>query len=188
MSNPKTDPHGKDMAPSPWFLRFLPSIKAPGNILDLAAGGGRYGRWALDQGHQVVLLDRDTSNLDDLRNHPTARVMTHDLENGAPWPFKPATFDGVMVSNYLHRPLFDDLAACLASNGLLIYETFAKGNEQFGKPSNPAFLLHQDELLTFRDRGLQVIAFEQGIETMTDGPRARQRLAAIKSEALADLP
>jgi hypothetical protein len=107
-----------------------------------------------------------------------------DLENGAARPLG-AGYDGIVVTNYLHRPLFPVLAEALAPNGLLIYETFASGNERFGRPSNPDFLLRPGELLEAFG-GLTVIAFEQG-EVTLPRPAVIQRIAAV-SGPLGRLP
>jgi hypothetical protein len=114
---------------------------------------------------------------------PGITTFQYDLEEegaeeGTPWPFAPGRFAGIVVTNYLHRPLFAHLAGALAPNGILVYETFALGNERFGKPSNPAFLLASGELLDVASRhGLRVLAYEDGV---IDAPRpARvQRLCA----------
>ena len=110
---------------------------------------------------------------------PYARVVVADIEN-APWPLAGERFDAVLVTNYLWRPLWPILLASLADGGVLIYETFALGNERFGKPSNPDFLLHPGELLQVC-RALHVVAYEDG---MLDAPARRvQRIAAINAPA-----
>jgi hypothetical protein len=108
--------------------------------------------------------------------------MQYDLEApGAAWPFAPGRFAGIVVTNYLHRPLLPQLAAALAPNGVLVYETFALGNEAFGKPSNPAFLLQPGELLAFAaGAGLRVIAYEDGVVNEPK-PAMVQRLCACAS-------
>jgi SAM-dependent methyltransferase len=133
-----------------------------GKVLDLAAGGGRHARYFKDLGYQITALDRDVSRLQDLAGHG-AEVMAADLENGSPWPLGAREFDGIVVTNYLHRPLFPHLANALAPGGVLIYETFGVGNERLGKPSNPTFLLRPGELLEFAAaHGLQVLAYQCG--------------------------
>lgn len=128
-------------------------------MLDLAAGSGRHTRYFKDLGYQVTALDRDVSRLRDL----AAEVIAADLEDGSPWPLGGRAFDGIVVTNYLHRPLFPHLASALAPGGVLIYETFGVGNERFGKPSNPNFLLRPGELLAFAGaHGLQVLAYACG--------------------------
>jgi hypothetical protein len=82
--------------------------------------------------------------------------------------------------NYLYRPLFPLLLESLSPNGLLLYDTFAVGQETIGKPTNPDFLLRQGELLDQVRDHLQVIAFEQGRIGGSDGDAIKQRLAAIK--------
>jgi SAM-dependent methyltransferase len=171
---------------SAWVRRFLPAIRAQGRILDLAAGAGRHSLLARQLGFEVVAADRETSDLSArFAGDPACRIITIDLEADAIWRLG-GGFDGIIVTNYLHRPLFPDLATALAPGGVLIYETFLQGNERFGKPTNPAFLLQRDELLdAFRGR-LAILAFEQGVVALPR-PAAIQRLAAIKG-ALGALP
>ncbi len=163
-------------APSPWVEQFAGLIASGGDVLDLACGGGRHGRLFLDRHHPVTLLDRDLSGVTDLRTHAAAELVEADLENG-PWPLGNRTFGGIVVTNYLWRPLKTRITAALAPNGVLIYETFMQGNERFGKPSNPAFLLQPDELLDWcREAGLSIRAFEQGEESNA----VRQRICAVR--------
>jgi SAM-dependent methyltransferase len=175
------------VAPSPWVARWAPCIPA-GEVLDLACGRGRHARACAALGHPVLAVDRDPAAL---RETAGQGITTQciDLEGegaglAAPWPFAPGRFAGVIVTNYLHRPLFTGLAAALQPGGLLIYETFALGNEAYGKPSNPAFLLAPGELLDVaRTHGLHVLAYEDGV--IHAGRSARvQRLCAIRPEFL----
>jgi len=167
--------------PSPWFRRFLPLIRRGGRVLDLAAGGGRHVRLLRDAGYQVVAADRDASLLRAaFPADSSCEIIELDLEDGGPWRLG-GGYDGIVVANYLWRPLLPLLAPALAPRGVLLYETFMLGNERFGKPSNPEFLLRPGELLAaFLDR-LGIIAFEQGT---VDQPRPAviQRLAAIKGD------
>jgi SAM-dependent methyltransferase len=137
-------------------------VRVGGTVLDLAAGGGRHARYFNELGYRATALDRDVSGLRELTS-AGVEVMIADLEDGSPWPLGGRAFDGIVVTNYLHRPLLAHLAAALAPGGVLIYETFARGNERFGKPSNPDFLLRPGELLEFAARrGLQVLAYACG--------------------------
>ena len=104
--------------------------------------------------------------------------MAADLEDGSPWPLGVRELDGIVVTNYLHRPLLPHLASALTPGGVLIYETFGVGNERFGKPSNPNFLLRPGELLEFAAaHGLQVLAYECG-EVSEPKQSVIQRIAA----------
>jgi SAM-dependent methyltransferase len=132
-------------APSPWVVRWAALIRPGGAVLDVASGHGRHARHLAAQGYRVTAVDRDPAALASVAGLAGVRAVEADLE-GAPWPFEAGTFDGVVVANYLHRPLFDALAATLAPGGLLVYETFMQGNERYGKPSNPDFLLRPYEL------------------------------------------
>ena len=165
---------------SPWVARWLPAAPA-GDVLDLACGRGRHARLAASAGRPVLAVDRDPAALLDAAG-PGIVTQCVDLEEaGAVWPFAPGRFAAVVVTNYLHRPLFGDLAGALQAGGLLIYETFAQGNEAFGKPSNPAFLLAPGELLDMaRRHGLHVLAYEDGVVRAPRTARI-QRLCAIAS-------
>lgn len=166
---------GSTLAPSPWVERHLGLVKAGGWVLDLAAGGGRHARLAQGRGHRVTALDRDLSALIAI---PGIAVIAHDLETGDPFPFGDASFDGVIVANYLWRPLLPALPGLLAPGGALLYETFARGNERFGKPSNPAFLLRPGELLESVRGRLRVVAYEE-LEITEPRPAMVQRIAAL---------
>jgi SAM-dependent methyltransferase len=126
-------------------------------VLDVAAGGGRHSRFFADRGHRVTALDRDTSRL---TGHPGIDIVQADLEDGSPWPLPGRTFGAVVVTSYLHRPLFPALLDALAPGGVLLYETFMEGNERFGEPSRPAFLLKDGELLDLARGRLSVTAYE----------------------------
>lgn len=164
-----------ELPPSSWVVRFVPLIRPGGVALDLAAGGGRHTRLLLDRGYQVRAVDREVTALAPLAG-PDCQVEAVDLETGAPWPLG-GGYDGIVVTNYLHRPLLPALAAALAPGGALIYETFMRGNERFGRPHNPEFLLRPGELLE-AFAGLAIVAFEQG-EVDHPRPAAIQRIAAV---------
>jgi SAM-dependent methyltransferase len=162
---------------SPWVRRFAGLVPA-GEVLDLACGSGRHARLLAALGHPVLALDRDPAALASAAGQGIT-TMQYDLEQeGAGWPFAPGRFAGIVVTNYLHRPLLPQLAQSLAPGGVLIYETFALGNEVFGKPSNPAFLLAPGELLGLASTGgLRVIAYELGFVSQPK-PAIVQRLCA----------
>jgi SAM-dependent methyltransferase len=161
--------------PSPWVVRWAGTIPAGGRVLDVACGGGRHLRYLRSLGYTAVGVDRQALSAAD-----GVDVRVADIEAG-PWPFSPGEFDGVVVTNYLHRPLFPHLVAALREGGVLIYETFALGNERYGRPSNPDFLLKPGELLE-RVEPLRVIAFEQGL---VSSPRQAliQRICAVRAES-----
>ena len=166
---------------SPWVARFAPLIRPGGAALDVACGGGRHAVLLAELGHDVVAVDRD---LGGLPAHGRIEAVQADLEAG-PWPLPGRRFDAVIVTNYLHRPLFPALLESLADDGLLLYETFAVGNERFGRPSNPDFLLRPGELLDVCKGTLRVLAYEDGIENES---RAVQRIAATKGQRSWPLP
>jgi SAM-dependent methyltransferase len=160
--------------PSAWVLRFAPLIRHGGRMLDLAAGGGRHTKLLLDMG-LVTAVDRDVSGLDSLAGS-RCDIRQIDLETGEAWELG-GDWDGIVVTHYLHRPLLAPIAAALAPDGVLIYETFAAGNERFGRPRNPDFLLRPGELLqAFAE--LTIVAFEQG-EVARPRPAMIQRIAAV---------
>ena len=175
---------------SPWVARFAP-LARPGEALDLACGNGRHTRLLAAQGLQVLAVDRNPAALAASAGGGVT-TLACDLEaDGASWPFEAGRFAVIVVTNYLHRPLFAQIAASLRPDGILIYETFAQGNEVYGKPSNPAFLLAPGELLALaQDGGLQVLAYEDG-HVERPHPAQVQRLCAAghayrKTEAWLD--
>jgi SAM-dependent methyltransferase len=183
---PSRDPrrHLALSEPSAWVERFAGLAASGGPILDVACGGGRHTRLFLARGHPVTAVDRDGSALDDLGDRPDLERLQADLEDGRPFPLAGRQFAGIVVTNYLHRPLFQALIAALAPGGVLIYETFAQGNERFGKPRNPDHLLRPGELLEAVRGTLRVLAYE---DLVVDRPKpaAVQRLCA-RNEVPAD--
>lgn len=173
-----TGPHGTEM-PSAWIARWAPLVAAGGRVLDVASGAGRHSRYFAGRGHEVLAVDRDADALARLAGIPGVETRVADLE-GAPWPFAGEVFDAVVVVNYLSRPLFPHLLAALGPGGVLIYETFMRGNERFGRPSNPDFLLAPGELLDRIAGTLTPVAFEQGVVS-TPKPAAIQRLCAARA-------
>ncbi len=164
--------------PSPWVARFADRIPAGGRVLDLAAGGGRHTRFFLGRGHPVTAVDRDTSGVKDLQDDPGVEILEFDLEAGSPWSFPGRDFEGVVVANYLWRAILPAVVAAVAPGGVLIYETFARGQEQFGHPRNPDFLLKPGELLEAVRGELRVVANEDLI--LDDPTRAVQHIAAVR--------
>jgi len=179
MSMP-ANPHS-GMAPSPWIARFAYLVPAGARVLDLACGFGRHARYFAARGAQVLAVDRDAAALATFAEIPGIDILQADLE-GEPWPLGGQRFDAIVVSHYLHRPLFPNLRVALKPDGTLLYETFAQGNEAHGRPSNPDFLLRPGELLAFAAAApgaLTVVAFEQGLVELTGRPAVMQRIAAI---------
>ncbi|HYH40739.1 MAG TPA: class I SAM-dependent methyltransferase [Burkholderiales bacterium] len=168
-------PHTHSEAPSEWIARWAPLIPHGARVLDVAAGKGRHARWLAGRGHAVDAVDRDAEALGALAGVPGVTTHCADIENGA-WPFRAGEYGGVVVANYLHRPLFPRLIDALAVGGVLIYETFAAGNERYGRPSNPAFLLRRGELLDAVRGRLCVIAYE---DVKVPAPALVQRICAV---------
>jgi SAM-dependent methyltransferase len=165
--------------PSDWVLRFAPRIPVGGTVLDLPCGRGRHTRLLLDRGHAVVAVDIDTSHIADLAGRVGLEVIETDLEDGRPFPLISRQFAGVVVTAYLYRPLLADIVAAVAPGGLLIYETFARGQERFGRPTSPDFQLLPGELLDAVRGQLRVMAYED-LEVETPRPAVLQRLCAVR--------
>ncbi len=143
-------------------------------MLDVACGAGRHMRWFADRGHPATGVDRSEDAVQAASRH--GRVLHADIEGG-PWPFDGQPFAAVVVTNYLWRPRLPDIVAAVAPGGVLLYETFAAGNETVGKPSRADFLLQPGELLA-ACAGLRVVAYEDGFLTSPD--RFVQRIAAVR--------
>jgi SAM-dependent methyltransferase len=178
--------------PSAWVVRFAGLIPA-GRVLDLACGGGRHARLMAGLGHVVLAVDRDTAALA-AASGPGVDTLAFDLEhptaaNHPEWPLLPQVFAGIVVSNYLHRALMLPLLDSLAPGGILIYETFAAGNGQFGKPSNPDFLLKPGELLEWANSlpASRVIGYEDGYQHRPR-PAMVQRICLRKADSASDMP
>ena len=169
-----------DPTPSAWVMRWARQIRPGGLVLDLACGAGRHSRALAELGFEVSAVDRDTSGFADAP--PGVSLLEADLEGG-PWPYPGVAFDGIVVTNYLHRPLLPVLVGSLVPGGVLVYETFARGNERFGKPSNPAFLLEPGELLEAARGHLRVLGYE---DLVVDSPRpaAVQRMCARRDTSV----
>ena len=179
------DPQGKErdgthphqLAPSAWVVRFAALAPRAQMVVDVAAGSGRHSRYFLGLGHPVIAMDRDVTALAEICDRRLT-VLEVDLESD-PWPCAGGQFGAVVVTNYLHRPLLPDLVGAIAEGGALIYETFAQGNEAYGRPRNPDFLLKPGELLEAVNGKLEVVAYEHGI---LEGrcPSVVQRIAAVR--------
>lgn len=164
-------------APSAWVCRWAELIPAGARVLDVAAGGGRHARYFASRGCRVDAVDLDADAMANLGAVRGITALCADIERG-PWPYPGHSFAGIVVANYLHRPLFVHLLGVLAPGGVLIYETFAAGNEKYGRPGNPGFLLQTGELLELARGRLKVIAYE---DVYTSEPRKAmvQRLCAV---------
>jgi len=165
-------------APSEWVKRHAHRFPAQGRVLDVAAGSGRNARWLAEQGLQVSAIDRDATAMDTLSQYGI-HAQVHDLEAAA-WPFPAESFDAIIVCRYLYRPIFPYLIYSLNWHGVLIVETFMQGQESYGRPSNPDFLLRPGELEEWFANQMQVISFEQGL-LQQDPPAMIQRICCIKT-------
>jgi SAM-dependent methyltransferase len=163
-----------DATPSAWVRRWAAWIRPGGAVLDVACGAGRHARFLAQLGFEVDAVDRDVTAFDGAP--PNVALLQADIE-AQTWPYAGRRFDAIVVANYLHRPLLPVLVDSLESGGLLVYETFAAGNERFGKPSNPAFLLQPGELLDAVRGKLRIIAYED-LVVEEPRPAAIQRLCA----------
>ena len=149
----------KSLSPSPWVLRFANLITNGGPVLDLACGSGRHTRYFLAKGHLVTAVDRDLSKINDIDNDLLTKIEA-DLENVTGWIPPQNFFGAVVVTNYLYRPILTHLIKSLTRRGILLYETFSKGNEKYGRPISPEYLLEPGELLEAVRGHLKVIAYE----------------------------
>jgi len=159
---------------SQWVSKYVSLIEAGGEVLDVACGEGRHTRLLFSRGYKTVAVDKTLSGVKDLKDNAQIHQIQADLELGE-WPFTSNCFAGIIVTNYLHRPLFPCLIDSLARGGVLVYETFAAGNEKYGRPHNPDYLLQENELLQAFAPHLDVIAFEQSAESQPS-PGVRQRI------------
>ena len=181
---PRRDEHGAG-EPSAWVLRFAARVAPGATVLDVACGRGRHARLFAAQGCAVEAVDIDAEAGASLADVAGVRFLHADLE-GRPWPYGDRCLDAVVVTNYLHRPLLPRLAGALAPGGILIYETFAAGQERFGRPTNPDFLLRPRELLEVFAPLLAVLAFEDGV-VLLPRPARVSRLCAVRATCDADL-
>ncbi|HBK43856.1 MULTISPECIES: methyltransferase domain-containing protein [unclassified Polynucleobacter] len=173
-------------AASPWVRRFAQVIPKDGRVLDLACGAGRHTALLASLGHQILAVDQDISALEPLQIS-SIQIQALDLE-GSDWPLLNQQFSAIVVTNYLYRPFLDQLPKMLTEGGVLIYETFADGNAEFGKPSNPNFLLKPGELLALAQHsGLKVIAYED-IYLDQPKPAMVQRICAVKGHLKGYVP
>ena len=171
----------RDASIARFVARHADLIPYAGPVLDLACGGGRHAAHLLALGHRVVAVDIDLTGTDWLAGRPRFERHRADLERDG-WPFAAQRYAGIVVTNYLWRPILHDIAAAIAPGGALIYETFAVGNERFGRPSNPDFLLRPGELLQVTLQDFEIRAYHHGLARLPR-PAIRQGLAAIRREA-----
>ncbi len=159
---------------SPWLLCWAHLIAPGGTVLDVAAGSGRHVRWLAGHGFAVTAIDRDVAAMQALAD--VAEVIVADIERD-PWPLDGRSFDAVLVTNYLWRPLLPAIVDTTGAGGVLLYETFAAGNESVGRPTRPDFLLVPGELLVAVS-GLRIVAYEDGF--LDDPDRFVQRIVAVR--------
>ena len=182
----KTARHLRITEPSAWVRRFSRLVPQDGEILDLACGGGRHTSLMLELGHSVLAVDKSTDAISErLGDRKKLEIIAADLEDGNPvfdndGILEGRRFSGVIVTNYLYRPLMNGLVDSLLSGGVLIYETFGRGNEAFSKPRNPDHLLKPGELLDACAGKLHVVAYEHGIDRTGELPGVKSRICAVR--------
>lgn len=172
---------------SDWIRRWTHLIPENVLVLDVACGSGRHMKWFHDKGISVLGVDRDPVALKTAS--AWGETLLADIENNA-WPFELSPgnvrqFGAIVVTNYLWRPLLSTLLRSVKDEGVLIYETFADGNQRYGKPSRPDFLLNPGELLKIcaQTEGIQVVAYENGM--LGEPDRCVQRVVAIRQSLVA---
>ncbi|MCF8467075.1 MAG: class I SAM-dependent methyltransferase [Sneathiella sp.] len=163
---------------SPWIEKYSKLIPQNGPVLDVACGSGRHSLYLLGVGYDVIVVDIDTAEISKIQGYPNLSIVEADLEKD-PWPFSKPAFSSVVVVNYLWRPLFPDLLDALLPGGILLYDTFAQGNERYGRPSNPDFLLAPGELYNLCQGKLEILDFMHGYVEVPK-PALRQSIAARK--------
>ncbi|MDE0334032.1 MAG: class I SAM-dependent methyltransferase [Defluviicoccus sp.] len=180
-------PRGRPERASDWVVRFASAVPAGGAVLDLACGTGRHSRFFLERGRRVTGVDRYSAGVSDLLGRGDFTLIEADLESGGDWPLGARQFAAVVVTNYLFRPILPRIVGAVSEGGVLIYETFAEGNERFGRPSNPDFLLRPGELLRAVEGTLAVIAYEHG-EVARPAPALVQRICACRGTGYSAWP
>ncbi len=164
---------------SEWVKRFYSQIPKNGLILDLAGGSGRHTRFLAQKGFKLILLDNQIAKAKHLQNVENIELMEYNVEGGSSLPFLTSSFKGIVVTNYLYRPIFPQLICLLDDGGVLIYETFAVGHEKYGRPTNPDFLLKSGELISRISPQMRIIAYEERLITWPAKAYV-QRIAAEK--------
>lgn len=172
--------HSQEM-PSAWFTDYASWIAPGARVLDVACGQGRHSRLFAERGASVTAVDRDAAVLQSLATTPRVITECRDLEREA-WPYPAASFDAVLVCNYLWRPAFASMLGTIKPGGMLLYETFMDGNERFGKPSRSDFLLRSNELLALTREWFRVVGYVEGevLDTAGQPFAVKQKIAAIK--------
>lgn len=186
MDETSREPRHATEAPSPWVLAHGALLAVAGNALDLACGSGRHARYLAGRGHRVLAVDHDAGALAGLAGVAGIDTLCCDLEADG-WPLAGRSFDAIIVTRYLYRPALPRLVEALAPGGLLLYETFMVGNERFGRPSNPDFLLRPGELIEFAAaHGLEVLDFTEGFQA-DPGPAMLQAICARRRMSPTDI-
>ncbi|MAZ02853.1 MAG: SAM-dependent methyltransferase [Sneathiella sp.] len=163
---------------SPWIEKHATLIPKGQPVIDVACGGGRHSLFLLEQGHEVLAVDVDTSAIASFKERRGLTIIKSDLE-GAAWPFTPESAGAIVVVNYLWRPLFPYICEALSPGGILLYDTFAQGNEKYGRPRNPDFLLAPGELIERLGETFDILDSFDGY-TEEPVPACRQSIAARK--------
>ncbi len=169
------------LEPSHWIVGHASLVETSAHVLDVACGYGRHARYFAERGAFVTAVDRDATALQTLSSLSGVMIERRELETDA-WPYASDCFDAVVVCNYLWRPTFASMCLSIKSGGVLLYETFMAGNERYGKPSRPDFLLRSNELLALTRDTFLVVAYEEGDELGADGQpfATKQKIAAIR--------
>ena len=152
------------LKPSNWIINQVDAleISKKNNILDFASGNGRHAINLVKSYSRITAIDKDVNKLNLYKNTENINTICFDLETDEEWPLGKESFDVIIVTNYLYRPRIKELTSLLKKDGFLFYETFAVGNEKYGKPTNPAYLLKKRELINIFKNKFEIIYYFQG--------------------------
>ena len=166
-----------NLKPSSWVKKVIENIEPGGSLIDIACGKGRHSVY-LSQKFYVYAVDINNDHLNKLNSFHNLETVYQDLESDEEWKFSKREFNIVLVTNYLFREKILDLFKLVKLNGYIIYETFAIGNEKFGKPTNPKYLLKSEELLKIKPKNFETVEFFEDIIIENSKKSKVQRLLA----------
>jgi SAM-dependent methyltransferase len=125
-------------------------IPEGGTALDFACGLGGNALWLAEQGFRVSAWDLSPTAITRLREAARLRGLDLDarVRDLISRPPSPESFDLILVAHFLDRNLAPSIAAALRPGGLLFYQTFSRESRGSRGPTNPAYRLARNELIT----------------------------------------